>query len=218
MSEKETVIKLSSPPIPKVQKVEENEPPQEEPEEILDIPEYDIKDFDQVSHEEIILTDEEQLERRNYLRKLFRYRESFPEAVKNLPISDGVNMTMTDLKNLVDDTEYLISCKQGSQSSKSMFLGGCRVAEVMSGATPLKLKGLTDVCENSDDLLSVVEELSIKYQSQQMITPEARFALIMSGLCLQIHRTNKGNETESIVPNEKQDDRSKKIDDLCEGL
>jgi len=64
--EKETTFKTnSSAPIPAPISETINEEPVEEP--ILDIPEYDTNDFEELTPQEIPLTDEDKLERRQIL-------------------------------------------------------------------------------------------------------------------------------------------------------
>jgi len=100
-----------------------------------------------------------------------------------------------------------------------MFLSSVNVAEMMSKPTPLMLNGISNVCANNEDLLSVVDELSIKYESNLMVSPEKRLMLIMAQIAIQVHQINKtvANKDE-IKPTEEQEKRDKRIDDLTEGL
>jgi hypothetical protein len=81
--EKETTFKTnSSAPIPLAPISEPiHEEPIEEP--TLDIPEYDTHDFEELTPQETPLSDEDKLERRQILRKLFRYLSR--EVSSNVP-------------------------------------------------------------------------------------------------------------------------------------
>lgn len=217
--EKETTFKTnSSAPIPAPISEPIHEEPVEEP-PILDIPEYDTHDFEELTPQETPLSDEDKLERRQILRKLFRYRQMFPSEVSNLPITDAIDLSLDQLRSLVDDTEYLVACRKSMKSSRAMFLSSVNVAEMMSKPTPLMLNGISNVCANNEDLLSVVDELSIKYESNLMVSPEKRLMLIMAQIAIQVHQINKtvANKDE-IKPTEEQEKRDKRIDDLTEGL
>jgi len=211
----ETFKTNSSAPLPVEETVEETI--EEEPTG-LDIEEFDTHDFEETS-QETPLTDEDKLERRQLLRKLFRYRQTFPSEVSNLPIADAIDFSMDQLRSLVDDTEYLVACRKSVKSSRTMFLSTVNVAEMMSKPTPLKLNGMSNVCANNEDLLQVVDELSIKYESTMMISPEKRLILIMAQIAIQVHAINKTNEKlGETITKEEETTKKKRIDDLTEGL
>lgn len=215
--EKEQVFKVGSPPIPKPPLVEENEAPQEE-EETLEIPEYNTSDFEE---ERTALTPEEEEERKQIIRKLFRYKQAFTSHVVNLPISDSVDMTIPDLRRLLEDTEYMISCRKSSDSVKKMFVGGCAISEnVITRITPLKIQGLTQHVARNEELLDIVEEISIKRGNDVALSPETRLMLCMGQLVIELHTHNKNLEKLSETPEaiEKQQERDKKIDELIDDI
>jgi hypothetical protein len=218
MSEKEEVYKTTGQaPIPRP--IVPEPEPEPEPEPLPEIPEYNVSDFQEVESEPVVLTPEQQCERRVILRKLYSYAKTFPNELGQLrhAIADSVEIQDLDqLKMMLADVEHLVSSGQSITSSKNIFIAGVNVCEIMSRKTPLKLNGLTNVCRECSELDSIVQELSIKYQSEVVLTPEQRLALVMTGLISQIHHHNK--QLEETVSTPVSEEKQKSREDLMEGL
>ena len=187
-------------PIPLPEETEESQTAtqNDEPYE-LEIPEYDTSQFEEThSNQEITtveLTSEEQIERRKLLRKIHRYSSLFKNEVKDMPLSDAPTLPLTQLRVLSEDVEFMVATRKSSQASRTLFLSGCTVAETISKPFGLKLTGLTNVCAANEELLSTIDELSVKYESNVMVTVEQRLMLQMGQLCIAIHRHNSSTES-----------------------
>ncbi len=203
--------------------------PDEPPEPAPSIEELDVSNFEQYEPEVIPLTEDEQRERRIILRQLFAYRRDFPNEIsaQRSAISDAVDISSMDqLRALRDDCEYLVSSSQSITGSRNIFLAGVNVAEILARKTPLKLDGITNVCRASDELTTVINELSIKYQTEVVLSPEQRLGLIMVSLASQVHQINKEKEKNGELPQEapietpqeSSKDKESKRESLMQGL
>ena len=163
----------------------------------FEIPEYDIADFEEDGRsadnqlEAPVMSPAELDERRQLLRKLSRYQTMFKAEVQGLPLSDASSMTLYNLRNLAEDAEFMVATRKCAQASRSLFLSSCTIAEAVSKPIGIKLNGLTNVCAGNEELLSTIDELSIKYESTVMISVEQRFLMQMGQLCIAIHSHNK---------------------------
>jgi hypothetical protein len=168
--------------------------------EFSDIPEYDTHDFEEVANnktEETLMSPEDLEERRKLLRKMHNYQRMFKDEVKDLPLSDAPNMSLTNLRNLADDTEFMVATRKSSQASRTIFLSACTITEGLTKPIGIKLNGLTNVCAGNEELLSTIDELAIKYESDMCMAVEHRFMLQMGQLCFAIHSHNKTLEAKS---------------------
>ena len=95
----------------------------EEPTPDIEIPlEIDTHNFETLSQDTAELTEEEKLQRRQLLRKLFRYKQLFPNEVQGLPISDGADLSLHQLQILVSDVEFMVATRKSLHASRTMFL------------------------------------------------------------------------------------------------
>jgi hypothetical protein len=219
MSEpKETTFKTNgAPPIPQPEKNIEEEVPEiniEEP-----IPEYDVSNYEE-NIERTPLTPEEENERKVIIRKLHLWLNAFPGPITNLrgAISDSIDMTIVDLRRLLEDVEYMVARRSSSLGAQKMFVGGVNVFELLTTKmTPLKVNGLTKMVKGNGELLEIVEELSIKYSDGLPTSPESRLAFCMAQLIMELHTVNTINEQINKSPQEIEV-RSEKLDKLAEGL
>jgi hypothetical protein len=211
-------------PIPLPSQSEDAEP--EKPDEPfeLEMPEYDTSDFEEVSKElaTVELTSEEQLERRKLLRKIHRYASLFKNEVKDMPLSEAPHLPLNSLRILSEDVEFMVATRKSSQASRTLFLSSLTITETISKPLGIKLNGLTNLCAVNDELLSTVDELGVKYESDVMVTVEQRLMLQMGQLCIALHRHNSSIQettdvsTPETSPNstEKNEQREKLMEDL----
>ena len=191
--------------------------------EPYEIPEYDTSQFEEIVHSNqeittVELTSEEQIERRKLLRKIHRYSSLFKNEVKDMPLENAPTLPLAQLRVLSEDVEFMVATRKSSQASRTLFLSSCTVAETISKPFGLKLTGLTNVCAANEELLSTVDELAVKYESNMMVSVEQRLMLQMGQLCIAIHRHNSSTavaeaETEPISP-ETDEKREKLMEDL----
>ena len=168
------------------------------------------------------------VERRQLLRKIFRYRTMFKEETADLPISQAPDLNMTQLRSLSDDVEFMVACRRSATQSRRVFLTGVSVAEAIAQPIGFKIKGLTQVIQAEDDVMKTVDEISIKYESDMMVAPEIRLGMTLAHLCLTLHKLNSAAETqpgeisqENFSEEKQQQDteqKEKKETNLMEGL
>ena len=167
------------------------------------------------------------VERRQLLRKIFRYRTMFKEETADLPISQAPDLNMTQLRSLSDDVEFMVACRRSATQSRRVFITGVSVAEAIAQPIGFKIKGLTQVMQAEEDIMKTVDEISIKYESDMMVAPEIRLGMTLAHLCLTLHKLNSAAEEtmqsgeisqESIQQEKQQTDKEKKETNLMEGL
>jgi hypothetical protein len=140
--------------------------------------------------------------RREIIRKIIRYRTIFKAEVVDLDLENLGEKSLSELQNLLLDTEFLVSTRRAQGATRSMFLATTTILESVGPHAGFKLNGLTNVCSMNEDLLTTVDEVSVKYEKQLMIDPIARLGLIMAQLRLAVHRHNSRNEVSplGVVP------------------
>jgi len=190
----------------------------------LEIPEYDTSSFEEIVHSNqeittVELTSEEQIERRKLLRKIHRYSSLFKNEVKDMPLENAPSLPLAQLRVLSEDVEFMVATRKSSQASRTLFLSSCTVAETISKPFGLKLTGLTNVCASNEELLSTVDELAVKYESNMMVSVEQRLMLQMGQLCIAIHRHNSSTESVAETKTETSNqETSEKREKLMEDL
>jgi len=134
-----------------------------------------------------------------------------------MPLENAPTLPLTQLRVLSEDVEFMVATRKSSQASRTLFLSSCTVAETISKPFGLKLTGLTNVCASNEELLSTVDELAVKYESNMMVSVEQRLMLQMGQLCIAIHRHNSSTaevETETRNQPETSEKRDKLMEDL----
>jgi hypothetical protein len=208
-------------PLPNYEVIDKTEEAQtatqnDEPYE-LEIPEYDTSQFEEIVHSNpeittVELSSEEQIERRKLLRKIHRYSSLFKNEVKDMPLENAPTLPLTQLRVLSEDVEFMVATRKSSQASRTLFLSSCTVAETISKPFGLKLTGLTNVCAANEELLSTVDELAVKYESNMMVSVEQRLMLQMGQLCIAIHRHNSSTaEVETETSNQETSEKREKL-------
>jgi hypothetical protein len=237
MTEKMNVGKL---PIPVPTPVEEcHAEPEPEPNEIAEYetPDYDIGYSNENQGSEIgeqiecvvASSPHEAIERRQLLRKIFRYRTMFKTETADLPITQAPDLNITQLRSLADDVEFMVACRKSATQARTVFLTGTSIAENLAQPMGFKVKGLTQVLKQEEEVMSMVDEISIKYESDLMVSPEIRLGMTIAGICIGLHKHNSAQscsenlETENEVSRvEKETEnnvsRAEKETSLMEGL
>lgn len=148
-------------------------------------------------------------ERRALIRKINRYKTLFEDELRDLDFNDLNYMSPATLTTLLEDCQFIVETRQSVKSLHHVFLGGINVLEKADSLVGLKLKGLTDLCASSPDLLQTVNEAGLKYQDEIMIDPIARIGIIVGQLVLALDTHNRKIEMtmkqENVDKPQKQD-------------
>ncbi len=129
-----------------VEQAEEIEPPLKE------------QDFTFPLKESLEESEDEKNEKRTLIRKIMRYRSTFPTEL--IDLSQKLNnlgcYSLYELRDLCRDVEYLVATRRISKAMRSFFLAGLGVLEVSGGIVGLQLNGLTHIASQNEELLSTV--------------------------------------------------------------
>jgi hypothetical protein len=110
-------------------------------------------------------SEDEKNEKRTLIRKIMRYRSTFPTEL--IDLSQKLNnlgcYSLYELRDLCRDVEYLVATRRSSKAMRSFFLAGVGVLE---GFVVLlwQLNGLTHIASQNEELLSTVDEAAIKHE------------------------------------------------------
>ena len=109
-------------------------------------------------------------------------------------------MTLSALRDLATDVEFLVGTRRSAKAVRGLFLGGLQGLEMAGPLIGFKLQGLANVAAASEDLLTTVDECAVKYESQLYVDPAARLALGIMQLAVAVDSHNRRKDENSVTP------------------
>jgi hypothetical protein len=100
-------------------------------------------------------------------------------------------MSLEALQDLGNDVELMVGCRRSSKAVRGLFIGGLQGIEAAGPYLGLQLSGLANVAASSEDLLTTVDEVGIKYESSLYVDPVARLGLAVIQLALAVDSHNR---------------------------
>ena len=137
------------------------------------------------------LSAEEKEERRQLIRKIGRYRALFPKELEDIQTGGLDSMPIEQLRDLGQDVEFLVGTRRSAKAVRGLFIGGIQGVEAAGPYLGLELRGLANVAAASEDLLSTVDEVAVKYESSLYVDPVARLGLAVVQLALAVDSHNR---------------------------
>ena len=153
--------------------------------------EDDDDDDDAVSIHTEQLSPEDKEERRQLIRKVGRYRALFPKELEDIQTTGLDSMPLEALRDLGQDVEFLIGTRRSAKAVRGLFIGSLQGVEAAGPLLGLQLGGLANVAASSEDLLSTVDEVAVKYESSLYVDPIARLGLAVIQLALAVDSHNR---------------------------
>jgi len=147
------------------------------------------------------LSPEEKEERRQLIRKVGRYRALFPKELEDIQTGGLDSMTIEQLRDLGQDVEFLVGTRRSAKAVRGLFIGGIQGVEAAGPLLGLELRGLANVAASSEDLLSTVDEVAVKYESSLYVDPVARLGLAVVQLALAVDSHNRRAPVSAPTPN-----------------
>ena len=142
------------------------------------------------------LTAAERDEKRALKRRIGRFKVCFGTECEDLILDprslDALNLE--DLRERARDTAYHVSTRRSAAATRGMFLGFLLAGETIGPVVGLNLTGLSTVASRSEQLLSVVDECAICYDSEIAVSPAARLVMAVAQLCLCVSDHNNSLE------------------------
>ena len=146
------------------------------------------------------LTPEERETRRQLIRKISRYRAIFGKELTDITTTGLDKMPLAALQDLATDVEFLVGTRRSARAVRGLFLGGLQAAELCGNLIGFRLQGLANVAAASEDLLTTVDEVAVKYESQLYVDPVARLALGIMQLAVAVDSHNRRKDDNSVTP------------------
>ena len=144
------------------------------------------------------LTPAEKETRRQLIRKISRYRAIFGKELTDITTTGLDTMPLAALQDLATDVEFLVGTRRSAKAVRGLFLGGLQGLEMAGPLIGFRLQGLANVAAASEDLLTTVDEVAVKYESQLYVDPVARLALGIMQLAVAVDSHNRRKE-ETVV-------------------
>ena len=137
------------------------------------------------------LSPEDKETRRQLIRKVGRYRALFPKELEDIATTGLDSMALEALRDLGNDVEFLVGTRRSAKAVRGLFIGGIQGVEAAGPLLGLQLTGLANVAASSEDLLSTVDEVAVKYESSLYVDPIARLGLAVMQLALAVDSHNR---------------------------
>ena len=137
------------------------------------------------------LSPEDKEERRQLIRKIGRYRALFPAELADVQTTGLDSMPLEALRDLGQDVEFLVGTRRSAKAVRGLFIGSLQGVEAAGPLLGLQLGGLANVAASSEDLLSTVDEVAVKYESSLYVDPVARLGLAIVQLALAVDSHNR---------------------------
>ena len=165
----------------------------EQAKNIEPLPEYPLEEQDLSFPLPLKEQEEEKNEKRTLIRKIMRYRSTFPTEL--IDLSHKLNnlgcYSLYELRDLCRDVEYLVATRRSSKAMRSFFLAGLGVLEVSGGIVGLQLNGLTHIASQNEELLTTVDEAAIKHEKLLELPPLQRLAIGVAQLAFVVDAKNR---------------------------
>lgn len=130
------------------------------------------------------------------LDKLNAYRKRFPQLQKRNNVT--VKSSAEEILDELHFCEMQLGSADNGGFAPMMFLTCVNAVETVHrehwNPLNLRLEGLTNVCkDNMDQLVPILDELSIKYAQGMYMGPEMRLVLTVGAMAATVHSANSGN-------------------------
>jgi hypothetical protein len=145
---------------------------------------------------------EEKMEKRKYIRKIGQYKTLFGSELAELDLRNLYLKSLSELTDLSETVEFMVSTRRSSKAVHGMFLGGISIMEMFAPKIGFDLEGITAVTSKSSDILDTVTECSIKYSDNLQVDPLQRLTLSMIQLALAVDSHNKARKMLDKKPSE----------------
>jgi hypothetical protein len=174
-------------------------------------PEQKNNNFEYLNEAGEELTSEERqkkmIERMKLKNKIMRYRELFPQYLAHFEyrMEEIDQMTEKEMLFLIEELSIAVNTRNSSGLTKMLYFESCRFLEVGGGMAGLQIAGLSEALRQNQAIHDVLNELSLKYESDMFMQPEIRLAYLTCTTAISLHKLNSnghviGNFLKQEVP------------------
>lgn len=137
------------------------------------------------------------VERMKLRNKIMRYREMFPKYLEHFEyrIEDLDNMTEGEMEFLIEEMSVAVNTRNSSGLTKMIYFESCRVLEIGGSFVNLQLEGLSNALSQNQAIHDVLNEISLKYESDMFMAPEVRLGYLTLTTALSLHKLNSSQNT-----------------------
>lgn len=132
------------------------------------------------------------IERMKLKNKILRYRELFPNYVAHFEyrMEDIDRMSEREMEFLIEELGVAVNTRNSSGLTKMLYFESCRFLEVGGSMAGLQVAGLSEALKQNQAIHDVLNELSLKYESDMFMAPEVRLAYLTLTTAVSLHKLN----------------------------
>lgn len=162
--------------------------------EVFNSMNYEIPKMDLLQSYEgfntMILSPEEQKEKRKKIIKIKNYLKTFPDILVDFVSIDTKNMSLKDLDDMIEEIRLTVSCGNNSELLVNGFLMGCNIYEKTASYMGVDLDGFSNIVSRDQNIIKCIKEISLEYQNLNYIPPEKRLIMMMFALSYGVYNMN----------------------------
>lgn len=184
------------------EELETNNEPTEEPINSPSSFKYVNETGEELSAEE---RQQKMIERMKLKNKIMRYRELFPHYLSHFEyrIEEIDRMSEREMEFLIEELSVAVNTRNSSGLTKMLYFESCRFLEVGGSMAGLQVAGLSEALKQNQAIHDVLNELSLKYESDMFMQPEIRLAYLTLTTAVSLHKLNSsGNVISGFLKKE----------------
>lgn len=140
------------------------------------------------------LTKEEVVYRRSLIMKCRRWRETFPDRLKEFP-KDFAEMDIVDLENHLEEMRFLVSTQNSANFAVKSFETGVFLIEQLHD----DFAGLSMALVSDKNTLDIIKEMTLEYQEYTYSKPEHRLGMAIMMTMNNVRSSNRKKRLVSDV-------------------
>lgn len=189
-----------------------------------------MSEFDQLENDNIAIEEEEKkenpldnlspedrqgyfIEKTKLVSKILRYRELFSHHLSayDFKLETLDKLEIRELEYLLQEISVIINTRNSSGLTKILYFESVGICEKLAPVLGLKLGGLKEALSQNQQIHDVLNELSLKYETDMYLAPELRLAYITSSSIIQLHKLNSSKNVldsflKANIPKEKMEE------------
>lgn len=115
-----------------------------------------------------------------------KYLQAYTEKIANMD-----DLELEQIKKLHREISIAVSARTSGNLARTQYTGIIRTVEFCSPALGFNLRGLTDYLSGDEAVQETIEELNIKYDVLNHISPEVRLVYLTLNAALAINKENQ---------------------------
>lgn len=130
--------------------------------------------------------------------KILRYKELFPHMLHNFEyrIEDLDKMEIQELEYILQELSICVNTRNSSGLTKMLYFESMRIIECTGPLFGLQILNLNEALKQNQGIHDILNELSLKYESEMYMPPELRLGYLTATTILSLHKLNS---TSSVI-------------------